>query len=54
MSGKKFEGISGRIALEKLLFKEKFNCLRIAFLEKKKSTHANGEVVCACLVQKHL
>jgi hypothetical protein len=36
MSGKNFKEISGRIALEKLLFKEKFNCLRIAFLEEEK------------------
>jgi hypothetical protein len=34
---KGFGGISGRFSLEKLLFKEKFNCLRIAFLEKKGS-----------------
>jgi len=34
---KEFEEISGRIALEKLLFKEKFSCLclKIAFLEEK-------------------
>jgi hypothetical protein len=36
MSGKNFEGISGKFSLEKLLFKEKFHCLIIAFLEEEK------------------